>query len=121
MVSDSPARLARLKAALKVGQHEISGVTSPAELRHACRGGHELAVIDVGPAHLVEVLQALRTSPEYAEISVLVAASRHLLETHLAGALLQYRAMPCSQSELARLVHRRITSTTGRRRTKRLL
>ena len=119
--SDCPDRLIKLNALLAAGETEITRATSLEELRHACRGGHDLAVIDVGPAYLVAVLEALRDSEGYAEIPVLVEASRLAAAPGLTGVLPKYRAMPCSHVELVTLARRRINATNIRRNTKRML
>ena len=119
--SDCPDRLVRLSALLASGEIEITSATSLEELRHACRGGHNLAVIDVGPAYLVSVLDALRDSEGYEEIPVLVEASRLATAPGLTGVLPKYRAMPCSHVELVTLARRRISATNIRRNAKRML
>ena len=119
--SDCPDRLVKLKAALAAGEIEISSATTPEELYRICRDGHDLAVIDVGPASLVAVLDALRDSEGYAEIPVLVEASRLATAPGLTGVLPKYRAMPCSHAELITLARRRISATNGRRLAKRML
>lgn len=119
--SDCPDRLTKLKALLAAGEIEITSATSSEELRQACRGGHDLAVIDVGPAALVAVLNALRDSEGYAEIPVLVEATRLAAAPGLTGVLPKYRAMPCSHVELVTLARRRINATNVRRIAKRML
>src|SRR5581483_9863367 len=78
----------------------------------ACRCGHDLAVIDVGAADIVEVLKNLRASAGCKEISVLVAASRLASDPKLTGVLPAYRAMPCSQPDLIAPARRRPVSTS---------
>jgi hypothetical protein len=82
---------------------EISGAASSEELSRACHREHDLAVIDVGAAHLTEVLRILRSSVRHSGISLLVEAGRVLAEPGLAGVLPKYRAMPCSRSDLVKL------------------
>ncbi len=124
--SDCSDRLIKLNALLAAGEIEITSATSLEELHHACRGGHDLAVIDVGPASLVTVLDALRDSEGYAEIPVLVEATRLATAPGLTGVLPKYRAMPCSHAELVTLARRRINDTninptSARRHAKRML
>jgi hypothetical protein len=119
--SDCPDRLTKLRMALAAGDIEITSATSPEDLSQVCRGGHDLAVIDVSPVNLVTVLDALRDSEGYAEIPLLVEASRLASDPGLAGVLPKYRAMPCSYEELVTLARRRISSTHVRRHAKRML
>lgn len=121
IVSDSSERLTELRASLGVAEIEITGATSAEELSRACRCGHDLAAIDVGPAHLAGVLKALRASAGHAEIPLLVEASRLSAETGLAGLLPKYRAMPCSRADLLTLVRRRTTSAARHGKAKRML
>jgi DNA-binding response OmpR family regulator len=121
IVSDCLDRLAELKVALAADGIEITCATPTEGLSQACRRGHSLAVVDVGPAYLPAVLAHLRSNTRYAEIPVLVAASRLSSDPALAGVLPKYRAMPCSQAELLALARRRITSTTARRSGKKVL
>jgi DNA-binding NtrC family response regulator len=121
IVSDSAERLLKLRASLAADQIEITSAASPEELNRACRDGHDLVVIDVGPAQLTAVLTALREHDRYAQIPVLVEASRLAAEPNLAGVLPKYRAMPCSHAELIALARRRITANSARRSAKRVL
>ncbi|HZS09917.1 MAG TPA: hypothetical protein VFD58_34135 [Blastocatellia bacterium] len=111
IVTDSIERAADLRASLDTGNIEVTCITPPADLGLACRCGHDLAVIDVGAADIVEVLKNLRASAGCKEISVLVAASRLASDPKLTGVLPAYRAMPCSQSDLITLARRRLAST----------
>jgi hypothetical protein len=118
LISDSNDHLKHLRTSLAGSEVEITSAISPAEFGDACRRGHDLAVVAVGPGDLPGVLRDLRTSRGHAEISVLVEASRLSGEAGLAGLLPQYRAMPCSPSELITLVRRRTGAGTGQcRRT----
>jgi len=121
IVSDSSERLTELRASLDAAEMEITGATSAEELSCACRRRYDLAAIDVDPAHLAGVLQALRTSAGHAEIPLLVEASRLSAEPGLAGLLPKYRAMPCSRADLLALVRRRTTSAARRWKAKRML
>jgi CheY-like chemotaxis protein len=103
IVTDCPDRLRGLRASISTDGIEITGVTSPEELSRACHSEHDLAVIDVGAAHLPEVLRILRSSVRHSSISLLVEASKVFTEPSLAGVLPKYRAMPCSRSDLLKL------------------
>lgn len=121
IISDSADRLMALNASLNVGEVEITNATYPYEHKRLLPGQPHLAVVDVGPAYLVEVLKALRLSPGCAEIPILVEASRISAEPGLVGVLPQYRAMPCCRLELVRLAQRLIASTTSQRGRKTVL
>jgi len=121
IVTDSLDRLIGLRAALQVDGIEVTTAVSPEELSRACHREHDLAVVDVGPAQLPGVLQALRGSQGHAAISLLVEASRMVAETDLAGLLPKYRAMPCSRFDLVTLARRRISSTVSPRRRRVML
>jgi hypothetical protein len=121
IVSDSPDGLARLRAALNLGEIEITSAASIEELSRACRDGQDLAVVDVSPAQLTGVLKALRADAGCAEAPVLVEASRLPPEPGLAGVLPKYRAMPCSQADLVALARRRIAPGAVRRGARKML
>ncbi|MGE0129822.1 MAG: hypothetical protein AB7U82_17210 [Blastocatellales bacterium] len=108
IVCDSADRLIELRSPLNTGEVEITSVSSLQELDRACRGEHDLAIVDVQPARIRGVLQALRANVRHAGISLLVEASRVIDEPDLAGVLPKYRAMPCSPSELLALARWRI-------------
>jgi DNA-binding NtrC family response regulator len=114
IVSDEPSHLKTLQAELGIGEVEITNATTTEEVRHACREGHDLAVIDVEPGIVVDVLETLRGSEGHGEISVLVDNSRLGAEPRLAGVLSTFRAMPCSSDELVRLARHRVSSSTAR-------
>ncbi len=121
IVCDSADRLRRLRSPLDTGEAEITCVSSLQDLDRACRSEHDLAIIDVQPARIRGVLQALRTSARHAGISLLVEASRVIDEPELAGVLPKYRAMPCGDSELLTLARWRINPDGGRRNERTLL
>lgn len=85
-------------------ESEVTSAGSSEELSRACHRAHDLAVIDVGAASLPEVLRILRSSMRHSGISLLVEASRVVAEPGLAGVLPKYRAMPCSRSDVVKLV-----------------
>lgn len=121
IVCDSADRLKRLRSPLNTGEAEITCVSSLQELDRACRGEHDLAIVDIQPAHIRGVLKTLRASAGHAGISLLVEASRVISEPDMAGVLPKYRAMPCSQPELLALARQRINPTGGRRNERNLL
>lgn len=114
LVSDEPNHLKILQAELGTGEVEITNATTAEEVRRACHGGHDIAVVDVEPGIVVDVLETLRGSEGYGEISVLVENSRLLTEPSLAGVLSTYRAMPCSSNDLVRLARHRVNSSSAR-------
>jgi hypothetical protein len=114
IVSDEPKHLKALQAELGVGEVEITNATTMEEVRCACRGGHDLAVVDVAPGKVVDVLETLRGSEGYGDISVLVDKSRLATEPSLAGVLPTFRAMPCSSEEIVRLARRRVIASHRR-------
>jgi CheY-like chemotaxis protein len=121
IVSDSADRFISLKASLNVGEIEILSATSPEEIRQACQHKQDIVVVDVSPAQLIGVLRTLRESTGSVESSVLIEASRLVGEGALSGLLAEYRAMPCSHSELISLVRRRLGTDVGRPQVRNLL
>ncbi|MGH9852060.1 MAG: hypothetical protein ACREBD_19665 [Blastocatellia bacterium] len=120
IVTDCSDRLQGLKASIQTDEVDITGAASPEELSSACHHEHDLAVIDVGPDRLPEVLCTLRSSERHSKISLLVEASRIVVAPGLAGLLPKYRAMPCSRFDLLKLARRLITGEV-QPRTKRML
>lgn len=120
IVSDAPDRLNNLRIAFSEAEVEIITVT-PQGLRFACSNKHDLAVVDVGSVHLINVLKTLRVNKGHSEIPVLVDVSRITDEQVPSGVLPKYRAMPCSPSDLVALARRRLTSITGHWRARKLL
>jgi hypothetical protein len=121
IVSDSPDRLAGLRASLNTGEIEIITAQTLEEISRACRGGLDLVVVDVGAADIVEVLRTIRAQTECAGIAILVEASGLSVEPGLAGVLPKYRAMPCSSTELILLARRRLVPVTGRSQERKIL
>lgn len=111
IVTDCSDRLRSWKASMHTDgiDIEITNAGFSEELSRACRQEHDLAVIDVGAASLLEVLRTLRSSVRHSGIPLLVEASRGLNEPSLAGVLPKYRAMPCSRSDLVGLARRLLT------------
>lgn len=125
LVSDSIERLTRLRTLLESTEIEITDLLAIDELNQACRAQHCLAVIDVGPERLVEVLEALRRSAEHAAIPLLVEAGRISNDpgpaVNLAGVLPSYRAMPCHQSEIVALTRNLFAGETVARNVRGIL
>ena len=108
LICDSSAGTAKLKSALNLGAVEIVSVSHAEELIRVGEQDYVLAIIDVAPAKLLEVLKLLRASDRLAALPVLVEASGIIAEARFAGVLPQYRAMPCSYSELVALARQRL-------------
>jgi hypothetical protein len=121
IVTDCSDRLTGLRALLQADGVELTSAVSSEEFSRACHHEHDLAVVDVSPARLPEVLKALRGSLGHATISVLVEASRIVAEPGLNGILPKYRAMPCSRSDLVELTRYQLVSTDRPRRRRILL
>lgn len=108
VISDCSEREAQLRAALNVGEIEITDVSSSGLLSRSFRREYDLAIVDVGLGQIVGILEVLRSNHAYAEIPVLVECSRISTEPGFAGLLPKYRAMPCCQSEMVMLVRNQI-------------
>ena len=103
LITDSNERLSKLRSLLNPEVFDITNVSSSEGLDRACLGQHCIAVIDVGPDRIIEVLSLLRGSKEHTMIPLLVEASRISTEQRLAGVLPQFRAMPFCHHELVTL------------------
>ena len=121
IVSDSTERMRSLSASLAMVEVEITVATTLEELNCACRGSHDLAVVDVGPERLPEALKVLRNCAGCANVPLLVEADRLLDGPRLAGVLPTYRAMPCSHTDLITLARRSIAPLDEDWRTRWLL
>lgn len=113
IVTDSQARANHLMMALRITNIEISVALTPAELRRATEEEHDLAVVEVEAEELRGILAALRASPSHAQIPILVEISRLSHAPSVSGVMPQYRAMPCSPTDLVALARRRLTSMTN--------
>src|SRR5262249_42166569 len=100
LISDSAERLLRLRLLLSANNFEVTGVNPGDDLRKACRVQHCMAMVDVGPERIVEVLGVIRGSKAHAAIPLLVEVGRISADFGLAGVLPSYRAMPCCQNEM---------------------
>ncbi len=107
VVVDTDEKLKAAKTVFNPTEAEIAEARTPTDLQQACLEPHEMAVIDLESSGLEAALKTLRANELHASIPLLVSAARVIGETKLAGLLPKYRAMPCSLSEMAALVHRR--------------
>src|SRR5262245_9542323 len=121
IISDSPERVSKLRAALDDGEVEITGVCSPDRLTRLMNREYDLVVVDVGPGRIAGILQAFRSKTEFAEIPVLVECSRISTEPGFAGLLPRYRAMPCRQADIVTLVRNRIAAAASYQRERGIL
>jgi DNA-binding NtrC family response regulator len=106
LVSDCANWRQTFKATLGLEQFEISEASSVEEAILAGGGGVDLAVVDISTENLVGVLEMLRAQAWGEGIPILVDTVWLPNEQNLvkAGALPRYRAMPCTQREILRLV-----------------
>lgn len=112
IVTESQGRANHLMVALRVTDIEITVAITPDELYRATEEEHDLVVVDVEAKELRGILAALRASPAHAEVPILVEISRVAPAPALSGVLPQYRAMPCSPTELVALARRKIAAIT---------
>ena len=104
IVTDCSDRLTGLRALLHADGVEITGATSLEDLSRACHNEHDLVVIDVGAAHLPEVLRALRSSERYCQISLWrssvmpPAIRRHMIQNSIQTGFSLCAATPCENS-----------------------
>lgn len=110
LVGDVPERLQRLESMLGISEIAMTRARSVEELAESCHHAHDLAIIDVEPQRLPEVLRTLRESSGHADIPLLVDRSRMAHDSTLAGVLPTYRAMPCSFDEVVQLARRRLNA-----------
>ncbi len=107
VVADTDEKLKATKTIFNPTEAEIAAAKTPADLQQACLEPHEMAVIDLESPALEAALKTLRANELHSNIPLLVSAARVIGETKLAGLLPKYRAMACSLSDMAALVHRR--------------
>jgi pyrroline-5-carboxylate reductase len=110
IISDASERTTRLHAALSKEDTTIKLVNVLAPKPEVCWCEHDLALVDVAPERLLEVLSQLRASRGCEAISILVDVTRLTAQPSLAGVLSAYRAMPCGGYELLRLARRRLAA-----------
>lgn len=111
--ADTEERLKAARATFDPAEAEITEARTSDELLQACLEPHELAVVDLEPAALEAALRTVRASELHEKVPLLVSAARLFGEKGLAGLLPKYRAMPCSPSEMAALIHRRALLLSG--------
>lgn len=115
IVSDEPVHLKALQSELGAVGVEITNATTPEEVRQACYSAHDLAVVDVAPGNVIDILETLRNADGHGDISVLVDTSRLSEEPSLAGVLPMFRAMPCNSKDLVQLARSRVSLSKKRR------
>jgi DNA-binding response OmpR family regulator len=121
IVTDSAERANRLKAMIGSWEIEIESAKTQGEIEQACRGAHDIAIVDLSPAQLRMALPILRASEGHAQAPVLVSINQIAGDPNVVGLLPQYRAMPCSPAEMALLLQRYTKSMSEITYAKRLL
>jgi CheY-like chemotaxis protein len=111
LVSDWSENLARVKFLLRLSPHVVIAQTTE-ELNSICQDFYDFVVVDVGQEHIVDALREIRAIEQLQNTSVLVRAER-LMEAY--AMLSKYRAMPCSDFELMRLVTARTQEKSAAR------
>ena len=101
LVSDWIENLARLKSLLRLSPHVVTYSQTNEELNHLCQDFYDFVVVDLGPEHIVDALREIRAAEQLQNTSVLVRAERMVEEYAM---LAKYRAMPCADFELMRLL-----------------
>ena len=86
---------------LRLSLNEVTYAQTTEELNPICQDFYDFVVVDVGPEHIVDALREIRATEQLQNTSVLVRVER-LMEEY--AMLAKYRAMPCSDYELIRLV-----------------
>lgn len=108
LVSDWIENLARLKSLLRLSQHMVTYAQTIEELNHSCQDFYDFVVVDVGSEHIVYALHEIRASEQLLNTSVLVRAERLEKEFEKTSVFAKYRAMPCLDLELMKLVTARL-------------
>ena len=121
IVADSAERANRLKAMIGSREIEIESANTQEEIERACRGAHDIAIVDLSPAQLRVALPILRASEGHAQAPVLVSINQIAGDPNVVGLLPQYRAMPCSPAEMELLLQRRMKSLSEIKSAKTLL
>jgi DNA-binding response OmpR family regulator len=112
LISDAPERLQFLTSAFAGRGVDTTTIASAEELSRNHDASHDLAIVDVAPEQLAEVLKTLRENERHTRIPVLVERSRLEAERSLASVLPAYRAMPCSLDEMLTLARRSLGAAT---------
>jgi hypothetical protein len=105
IVSDSDDRLQGMRSALYDETFHVTEAHTVAEVRAACREKLELAVVDAGTADVIAVLRTLRGDADCKEIPILIDINDLTAAFRKPGVLPRYRAMPCAQTDLVKLIH----------------
>lgn len=103
IVGDSTDRLRAMRAALTSERFQVVEAHTVAEVRAVCCE-LELAIVDAGATDIIALLRALRTSVGCEQIPILVVVNGLSDELRAPGLLSSYRAMPCGQADLMKLV-----------------
>jgi hypothetical protein len=120
MVADSANHLEELITALGGQGVGITAVVLPADPPDLHADLHDLAVIDVSPTKLKELLMNFRQPGKARELPLLVAARSVSAAPELLGVLPQFRAMACGPAEMRSLI-RHYLNGAGENRNRRLL
>ena len=121
LVSDSYDRLRSLESGFNHNEFDITSVCSLEELIIACCDRHDLAALDVSPSQIEPMLRHIRTSETHTAIPVLVEVTRLTNDLTLAGLLPEYRAMPCSHTDMITLLQRGAEQNNDDSRSRRVL
>jgi DNA-binding response OmpR family regulator len=121
IVADSAEGANRLRAMIGSYEIEIESAKTQEEIERACGGAHDLTIVDLSPAQLRAALPKLRASAGHAQVPVLVSVNQIAGDPNVVGLLPQYRAMPCSLTEMELLLQRRMKSMSEIRSAKALL
>jgi DNA-binding response OmpR family regulator len=121
IVTDSSERSKTLRSMINSTTFEIETASSQEEFDAVCGHAHDLAIVDLSAAQLRIALPKLRGDVDHTDIPVLVSLNRIAGDPNITGLLPQYRAMPCSPSELAVLMQRRSHSVDEIRAARRIL
>jgi DNA-binding response OmpR family regulator len=112
LISDSDERLQTLKHGIKSENFEIMCISSLDGVHKACRKAYDLVALNVNPGQISGVLELIRMRADLKQIPVLVEFAGINDDLNLAGVLPHYRAMPCSHSELIKLLDSHLEMST---------
>src|SRR5262245_12950501 len=104
LISDSDERLRTLKSGINSANFEIRSISSLDALHMVCRKAYDLIALNVTPGRISAILELIRMSTGLRRIPVLVESAGINDDLDLAGVLPHYRAMPCSHTELIKLL-----------------
>jgi DNA-binding response OmpR family regulator len=112
LISDSAERLRTLKHGINSANFEIKSISSLDGLHTACRKAYDLIALNVTPGRISSILELIRMSTGLRRIPVLVESAGINDDLDLAGVLPRYRAMPCSHTELIKLLDSHLEMAT---------